>query len=174
MHVTDAISLDLDLDCIVGILPRERLTPQPLRVSLRLELDLEAVGDSGDLRQGIDYAAIDRQVRFLAGEGRFRLIESLGLAILRVVLAPPVLRARVRIAKPAILPGSLPAVELARDAAWATHGPLASLPEVDAGWRVLAAGEELTEGKALGPDGPVAVPFRAEAPTLLLVVRARS
>lgn len=169
----DAISLDVDLRCIVGILPRERVTEQALRISLRLELDLEAVGDTGDLRAGVDYAAIDRQVRFLATEGRFRLIESLGLAVLRLVLAPPVKSARVRIAKPEVLPGSLPAVELAREAAWAMSGALARLPEVEAGWRVLAPGEELRDGAALGPDGPVAVPFRAAAPVVLLVVRRR-
>ena len=169
----DTVTLDLELDCIVGILPRERVTPQPLRISLRLDLDLGPVGESGDLRRGVDYATIDRQVRFLAGEGRFRLIESLGIAILRVVLTPPVARARVRLAKPTILPGSLPAIELSRDLAWAVPGPIARLPEVDADWRVLAAGETLAEGAALAPDGPVAVPFRAVSPCVLLVLRAR-
>ena len=90
----DAILLDVDLACIVGILPRERVEPQPLAVSLRMELDLERVGVTGDLGQGLDYAAVDAVVRFLAVEGRFRLIESLGITVLRAVLGGgPVARA---------------------------------------------------------------------------------
>ncbi len=127
----DTIALELEVSCIVGILPRERVEPQPLHLTLDLELDLEAVGDTGDLERGVDYAAVDAEVRQLCVEGRFRLIESLALAILRAVLRGPVHRARVRIAKPTVMRAATPAVELERDAAWAGDDPvLIDVPEV--------------------------------------------
>ena len=127
----DTIALDIDLSCIVGILPRERTEPQPLQISLELDLDLEPVGDSGDLGLGIDYAQADAEVRYLCTEGQFLLIESLALAILRALLRPPVRQVRVRIAKPTVLRAAIPAVELERDASWATGDPvLVDLPEV--------------------------------------------
>lgn len=120
----DLVELELDLTCIVGILPRERVTEQRLEVRVELALPLGGVGETGDLSAGIDYAAVDGAVRFLAIEGRFRLIESLALAILRWVLAPPgpgesraaVDEARVRLAKPEVMPRAKPAVCVARAA----------------------------------------------------------
>ena len=120
----DRIDLDLEVCAIVGILPRERIEPQPLRISLRLELPLDRVGRSGDLSAGVDYAEMDARVRYLAVHGRFRLLESLALAILRVVLDPPrigeeraaVQRASVTLRKPAVLRAAEPSVTMAREA----------------------------------------------------------
>lgn len=173
----DTIALDVDLDCIVGLLPRERVTPQPLRIALRLDVDLGEVGATGDLDRGVDYAAIDAEVRFLATEGRFRLIESLALVILRVVLVPPVVRAAVRVTKPAVLPGSVPAVELARDASWARTDRLAQLPEVDVDRRLLVAGDSVPAGVAFGlagVRGPLSVPYTATRACSVLVINRRA
>lgn len=118
---------DLRFDAIVGVLPSEQAAAQPLRVDLELWLDLEQAGSTGDLSRSVDYAAVAHQVRFLAQHGRWRLIESLGTAICRLLLAPPaaqearaqVARASVQIAKPTILGGlAIPAVSLRRTADW--------------------------------------------------------
>lgn len=190
MH-DDQIALRLQTACIVGILPRERIEPQPLQLELCLWVDLEACGDTGDLAVGVDYAAIDTQVRFLCTEGRFRLIETLALATLRLLLAPPaptegrvaIERASVRITKPAVLRAAEPSVCLARDAAWAlaadpARSVLADVPEVcaqrivlDTGDRVIGPGSALL----LGPQPqPVALPFTAQQPSVLLEVEARA
>jgi FolB domain-containing protein len=173
----DAIHLVLDLSCIVGILPRERVEPQPIVVRLRLELDLEAVGRTGQLEHGVDYASVDAQVRFLAVEGRFRLIESLAQAVLAAVLVAPVARASVQIEKPAVLRAAVPAVELARDRAWAAaRGEvLADAPEVQVLRRSLQAGEAVAGEAVFVTEGfgAVAVPFAADHPCTVLVVRRR-
>jgi FolB domain-containing protein len=170
----DAIALDLELSCIVGILPRERVEPQPIRVRLRLELDLEPVGETGQLERGVDYAAVDAQVRFLAVEGRFRLIESLGLAILRAVLVAPVARAWVRIEKPAVLRAAVPAVELARERGWAAGDRLVAVPEVEVARRRLDAGEQVAgDAVFVVGRGPAVPPFTAADPVTALVVRRR-
>jgi dihydroneopterin aldolase len=129
----DRLSLVTELSCLVGILPRERVEPQPIRVSLALDLDLERVGETGDLAAGVDYAEVDALVRFLAVEGRFRLIESLAIAILRALLTAPVARARVRIEKPTVMRAALPAVELERGLDWVrADDVLVDVPEVRA------------------------------------------
>lgn len=134
----DRIDLDLEVCAIVGILPRERIEPQPMRISLRMELPLEPCGTTGELGAGVDYAEMDSRIRYLAVHGRFRLIESLAMAILRVVLDPPragegraaVERATVTIRKPAVLRAAEPSVTLSRDASWAGGDAVVDLPEV--------------------------------------------
>lgn len=118
---------DLQIDCVVGVLEREQRATQRIVVDLTLELDLEACGESGDLAQGLDYAAVAEQVRMLAEHGRFRLLESLALAACRLLLAPPapgearaaVQHVDLRIRKPEILAGlCVPAVRMRRPASW--------------------------------------------------------
>ena len=123
MPATDRIRLtDLRFDAIVGILASEQVRAQPLVLQIELALDLTEAG-AGDLARSVDYAAVANQARFIAQHGRWRLIESLGLAICRWIVAPPteaegraaVELARVQIAKPTILDGlATPSVELER------------------------------------------------------------
>lgn len=116
---------DLQIDAVVGVLEREQRTVQRLVVDLVLELPLERAGDTGELAASVDYAAIADQVRFIAEHGRFRLVESMALAVLRWVLAEPlpeearaqVARAEVVIRKPEVLADvCVPGVRLARTA----------------------------------------------------------
>lgn len=183
----DWIELDTEISCIVGILDRERVEPQPITVALRLGLDLGPTGEQGDLARGVDYAAVDEQVRFLAVEGRFRLIESLAVAVLRAVLLPPTLEearsavrtAEVRICKPAVLREAVPAVRLARDAGWAgSDDAIVAVPEVEVHRRRFVPGEGLAAGVALGIAGcrgRIVAPHRFEqAVTVLHVIRDRT
>jgi dihydroneopterin aldolase len=161
--ILDRIFLDdLHIDCIVGVLEREQHTPQPLHLRIALELDLTLAGDTGVLGASVNYAHVDDQVRFLAQHGRFRLIESLGLAALRLILAPPsptedraaVQRASIELRKPAVLGGNpVPGVALTRaapvptevtEAAGVRVHVLVAVPDSVA-WRVeLAPGSRWT------------------------------
>lgn len=136
----DRITLrDVAVDCIVGILQRERVTPQRLVVDLDLELSLDAVGQSGDLALGVDYADVAEQVRWLASEGQFYLLESLALAVVRMLLLPPLpteARAplhgvRVALRKPDVLGGNpVVGVEMHRDGPGVDADPILSVPEM--------------------------------------------
>lgn len=135
----EGIGLTVELACIVGILPRERVEPQPIVVELWMELDLRPCGDSGDLSASVDYGAVDEQIRFLAVEGRFRLIESLALAIVRLVTSPgpgraAVDRATVTIKKPVVLRSAEPRVTVSRGPEVLTGDVLVDVPEVRARW----------------------------------------
>lgn len=146
---------DLRVDCIVGVLEREQRVPQRLVLDLRLFFDVQAAGDTGDLARTVDYAKVAEQVALLAEHGRFRLLESLAVAICRMLLAPPtaleerapVERIEVVIRKPDILADRcVPGLRMVRDAGWcrlaAASGPqhveecIVDLPEGGA-WRVV-------------------------------------
>jgi dihydroneopterin aldolase len=124
--LSDWITLDeLVVDCIVGVLEREQHTTQPLRIAVGMQVDLTAAGETGDLSTSVNYAAVAEDIRFMCQHGRFRLIESLGLAALRQILSPPaavecrapVQAAWIRIRKPVVLGGNpIPGVEMRRSA----------------------------------------------------------
>jgi FolB domain-containing protein len=117
---------DFTFTCMLGLLEWEQREVQRLRVDLSLGLDLdEAAG--GDLRRSINYATLLEQVQFIAQQGRWLLLESMGAAIARHVLAAPspieeraqVAEVVVRLTKPDVFKGrAVPAVELRRNQEW--------------------------------------------------------
>jgi len=146
---------DLRIDCIVGVLEREQRATQRVVVDLTLHVDLGPAGQAGDLTRSVDYALVAEQVALLAEHGRFRLIESLGLAACRALLATPaaleeraaIARVDVRIRKPEILGRCVPGVRMSREAGeplphrvddGVTEEELVALPQGGA-WRVQLA-----------------------------------
>lgn len=126
--MTDWIELrGIRLSCVIGILEEERGAPQPLELHLAVGLDLDRAA-GGDLGKTLDYGRLLQEVRFLAEEGRWGLIESVAAVVLRHVLlpgggrpegGPAVERARVRVTKPEALAGAaIPSVEMEREAGW--------------------------------------------------------
>lgn len=86
----DVIELSgLVVDCIVGVYPKERGTPQPLEVGLSLHLDTREAAHGGGLRSTVDYARLTGELRFLLESARFLLLETAADALARYVLAPP-------------------------------------------------------------------------------------
>lgn len=144
----DVITVDnLAIDCIVGVLEREQRATQRIEVTLRLGLDLEACGETGDLARGVDYAGVAEQVRLLAEHGRFRLIETLALGVCRMLLLPPlpgegraaIQKVEIEIRKPEILaPVCVPGVRFAREVGPVEDAPEQRIVEVPEGgaWRV--------------------------------------
>jgi dihydroneopterin aldolase len=122
----DVIAIEgLVVDCVVGVYPHERDTPQPLRVDLYLELDTRAAAKHERLRESVNYAAIATQLEFLLGACRFRMLETAAHALSNYLLLPPALgerRAqvealRLRLTKPFALAGrAIPFLEIQRDA----------------------------------------------------------
>lgn len=126
MKRRDVIALEgLVVDCVVGVYPHERDTPQPLRVDLYMELDTRAAAEHQRLRESVDYAAIAGQVTFLLTACRFRMIETAAHALARYLLLPPAAgesRAQIdglklRLTKSFALAGrAIPSVEVYREA----------------------------------------------------------
>ena len=79
---TDLIELKrLEVECIIGVYPRERIQTQPLVVHLALETDSRVAGRGGGLASTIDYSQIAGEVKFLLEGCRFELIEEAAEAI---------------------------------------------------------------------------------------------
>jgi len=126
MKRRDVIALEgLVVDCVVGVYPHERDTPQPLRVDLSMELDTRSAAEHQRLRESVDYAAIAGQVTFLLTACRFRMIETAAHAIARYLLLPPakgerrapIEALRLRLTKSFALAGrAIPHVEIYREA----------------------------------------------------------
>ena len=77
---------NLKVECIVGILDYERITPQPLICSLELECDLKKAGETGDLDKSIDYARLSQRVKTYIIERKARLLEELGVELCDLIL----------------------------------------------------------------------------------------
>jgi dihydroneopterin aldolase len=125
----DVISIaGLETECVVGVYPRERGKPQPLRVDLELVVDTEDAAKSGRLSRTVDYDATARQIVFLLQSCRFGLLETAAHAIAMCLLIAPapgerrslIGAVRLKLIKPEALPGcAVASLEIEREASWA-------------------------------------------------------
>ncbi len=65
----------IEVLCIIGDLPNERLREQRLMVDVELELDLSAAARSDDLADTVDYAELSRRIREVLRAAQCRLVE---------------------------------------------------------------------------------------------------
>ena len=101
-----------------GVLPHEKIEPQPFEVDVVVHADLSRAAESDDLAQTVDYAALHRLVGEIVTGPSFDLIEALAGAIARAVLSATdpslVGSVEVRVRKPeAPIDGDLDTVEAA-------------------------------------------------------------
>ena len=111
---TDSIRLlDLQFFTLVGDLPHERTTPQPLEVDVEVRIDLAGAGRSDRLDDGLDYRELyERVADAVSADPRNppRLLETVAERILALEAVEHV---RVRCRKPrAVLPGPSGRVEI--------------------------------------------------------------
>lgn len=85
----DEVRLEnLEVRCVVGIYPREKVEPQPVIVNLMMFLDTRRAGRHVSLRDTIDYAAVAGEIRFVLEHSHFRLLETAADALSHLLLAP--------------------------------------------------------------------------------------
>lgn len=88
MAADDRIELrGLRLAAVVGVLPHERTTVQPLELDLDVVVDLSAAGASDDLGDTVDYGALCQAVDDTVSRSRYALLEALAEAVSATVLA---------------------------------------------------------------------------------------
>jgi dihydroneopterin aldolase len=130
-QTVDVIRIDrLAVDCVVGVYPEERDTPQPLLLDVALSLSTEVAARNERLSATVDYARTAAQLSFLLRSCRFRLLETAAHVLCRYLLLPPasgrrgprITSVRLRLEKPAALAGAaIPSLMVERDAAWASY-----------------------------------------------------
>ena len=101
---------------IIGTLPHERTTPQPIRMTLTLFADLSLAGKSDCLTDTVDYSRIEREIFAMTKASSFQLIEALAETIATHCLNDnKIMAVRVRIEKPnALKLAKLVAIEIER------------------------------------------------------------
>lgn len=124
----DCIELNgLEVDCVVGIYPRERHVPQRVRLDLGMYLSTELAARNETISASIDYSALAAQIGFLLRSCEFRLIETAAHALACYLLAPPgpdepraqIERLRLRLTKPFALGQTAePSLLIERDRQW--------------------------------------------------------
>lgn len=72
-----------------GVLPEEQSRPQPFEVDVELRVDLEAAGESDDLGDTVDYAAVAEAVGRVVKSERYQLLERLATRIAEVCRSDP-------------------------------------------------------------------------------------
>jgi FolB domain-containing protein len=124
----DWITLDtFRIDCILGVLPKEQVAPQPLLLTIRLAVPMDRAADDDDLVATVNYAHVMDEAIFLFEAGRFRLLETMGVTLCRWLLADPlpvegrapIDAVEVTLRKPEILDGrAIPGISMRRDRPW--------------------------------------------------------
>lgn len=102
----DAIRLEgLEVSCVVGVNPDERVREQPLVVTVELGLALDRAGRSADLADSYNYARVADELAALLRFRRYRLLEAAAeeLAAMLLSVHPRIEEARVRLDKPEAL-----------------------------------------------------------------------
>lgn len=96
----------LEVACIIGDRPEERLCEQRLTVDVSLALDLAAVTANDALSDTVDYVTLAETVRAALSQARCRMIECAADRVARVCLADPRVKGvRVRVEKPGVISG---------------------------------------------------------------------
>ena len=79
----------LEVTCIIGVLDHERVTPQPLRIDVDIEIDLAEAGRTDDLSTTVHYGEVAIALADLARGTQYQLLERLAEHMTQVVLGFP-------------------------------------------------------------------------------------
>jgi len=91
----------LELDCIIGINPWERLTKQHITVDIEIDTDLSAAGKSDAIEDTINYRTIAKTVTNEIEKSHYGLVESIGAKIADICLKDDrVFSVKVTVRKP--------------------------------------------------------------------------
>lgn len=77
----------LQFDALIGVLPQELDTPQPIEVDIDLHVDVTAAAASDDLADVVDYGGVCDAAVAAATAGHTGLLERLATVVAEAVLA---------------------------------------------------------------------------------------
>jgi len=76
----------LELDCVIGINPWERLTKQRITIDIEINADLSAAGASDAIEDTINYRTISKAVTSAVEESSYGLVEALAARVAEICL----------------------------------------------------------------------------------------
>ncbi len=84
---TDNIRIErLELDCLIGVNPWERLTKQRITIDISMDVDLSAAGESDSIRDTVDYRGVAKAVTAAVNSSSYRLVEALAARIAKICM----------------------------------------------------------------------------------------
>ena len=90
----------------LGVPDWERLAPQTIILDIEIGYDLTKSCQSGTIEDTVDYGEVVNRIRTTLNENSFKLVEALAEHICQLILEEfKAARVKVRVSKPAILPG---------------------------------------------------------------------
>jgi dihydroneopterin aldolase len=90
----------------LGVPEWERMVEQTIIIDIEIGYDLSKACKSDDVADTIDYGAVVSRVRETLKENSFQLVEALAEHLCQLILKEfSALSVKVKVAKPAILPG---------------------------------------------------------------------
>ena len=83
----DSVRIEqLELDCIIGINPWERLTKQHITIDIEMNADLSAAGKSDSIEDTINYRTVSKAVIAEVEASSYGLVEALAARISEICL----------------------------------------------------------------------------------------
>lgn len=76
----------LELDCVIGINPWERLTKQRITIDIEINTDLSAAGASDAIEDTINYRTISKAVTSEIEASSYGLVEALAARVAEICL----------------------------------------------------------------------------------------
>lgn len=83
--LADIIIDELLVPAIIGCLPEERLSKQPVTISLSIQVDISTASVTDNIKHTLDYAALCDEIKLFVGQSSFQLIEALAEGIVNLV-----------------------------------------------------------------------------------------
>ena len=83
----DSIRIEqLELDCLIGVNPWERLTKQRITVDITMDIDLSAAGKSDSIRDTVDYRVVAKAVTAEVNSSNYKLVEALAARLAEICM----------------------------------------------------------------------------------------
>lgn len=94
----------LEAECVLGVYEEERGRGRPVTMDVALEVRTAEAAREDNFAKALNYERVEEDLRALAREGKFRLVETLAERAAAVCLGyEGVRRVRVRVEKPGAL-----------------------------------------------------------------------
>ena len=76
---------ELAVETIIGCLPHERITKQPLTISLSIQYDIAHVAQTDNIEDAMNYASLVDEIKVFVENSEFQLLEGLSNKIFEIV-----------------------------------------------------------------------------------------